>query len=302
MKLFLKQVLIFTSILLMYCGIMFFINLHYIHKPMPRIAKKRILIVGDSHARKGIDPALMPSAYNIALDAQPYCITYWTLQKVLKNYGCDTLIISFAYNNLSTMNDKKFIDKEWAAEMFDRIYTMVGLDSLKNIGYDRTEYYHTIFNHMLLYPKLHPVKYIGKYTPGKKNVISDYERVLQRHYYYNGKMTGISPNAIKYLNLIIGLCKKNGVTPILVTTPLHKFYRQRIPSKFVNSLDSLTAIYRKQNIAVLNFSAAPFSDKEFLNSDHLNVTGATRFTHMLDSVLYTPKNVQADTIHKIQVK
>jgi len=298
MKLFLTRVLIFTSILWLYCGIMFCINLHFIDKPLPHIAKKHILIVGDSHAKQGINPDLMPSAYNIALDAQPYCITYWTLQKVLKTYGCDTLIITVAYNNLSSMNDKKFLDKEWSAEMFDRMYTLVGLDSLNGVEYDKMGYYHTIFSHMLIYPKLHPVKYIGKYTPSKKNIISDYNRVLQRHYYYNGKMTGVSQNALKYLNLIMGLCKQTGVTPIVVTAPLHKFYRQRIPQKFINSLDSLTAVYKKQNITVLNFATAPFADEEFLNSDHLNTIGATRFTHMLDSVFYTPKNTQADTTIK----
>lgn len=272
-------------ILVVYCGAMFVINLHYTKLPPRHIQKKRILIVGDSHPKQAINPALLPSAYNIAIDAQPYCITYWTLKKVLKTYGCDTVLIAFSYHNISAFNDQKFSDKLWSSEMFARIYTLVPLDSLKDFKFDKMEYYHTIFRNMLLYPKPNPIRYIGKYNASKLNHLYDNEDIIQRHYYYNGKIAGISKTSIRYLNLIISLCKKNGVTPILVTTPLHRFYRNRIPALYVNGYDSLKADLVKQNIKVLDFSSTPFNDKEFLNSDHLNGLGSTRFTHLLDSTL-----------------
>src|ERR1700748_2567174 len=97
MKRFLTKVFLFVLILGVYCGVMFGINLHLINKKPPVIPKKHILIIGDSHTNRAINPKLLSSSYNISLRGQPYCVSYWTLKKVIKYYGCDTVIISFSH-------------------------------------------------------------------------------------------------------------------------------------------------------------------------------------------------------------
>jgi hypothetical protein len=90
-----------------------------------------VLIAGDSHTEKAINPIFFFSAINISQDAEPYYITYWKLLKYLSIHATDTIFVGFSYHNLSSFQDKKLSDKVWSEEMLEEFTQLKILTGLK---------------------------------------------------------------------------------------------------------------------------------------------------------------------------
>lgn len=280
MKKFIIQLFIFILFPLLFFGINSLTNLYIYTNTIVKLENRNILIIGDSHTKTSLDPKLFTSAQNISQSSEPYVLTFWKLKKIIDSYKPDTLVIGFAPHNISSFNDLKFSNKIWSEEMFKRSYTIEKFDEIDNkVKVDYLEFYKTIWKQIGFYPKKNHIRYIGSYNNNSSSNISDFKSAIKRHYYFNGKKLNFSNTSINYLDSIITICKVYNITPILVSNPVHTNYMNDIPIEIIEKYKELMLSYKSIGILQIDKTNEIYPDSLFLNSDHLNSLGSSRFTN-----------------------
>ncbi len=240
-----------------------------------------MLIVGDSHFQRGIDPSLFGSAENIAQLGEPYIISYWKLKKLQSSLKLDTVIIGFAPHNISSFNDEKFSDPEWSSEMFQRSFLIGDYKDTKGMVVDKIGLAKVVLMQMFLLPRKKHIYYIGKFagTPQKKKM--NPKDAASRHFYNKNEILKSSETSIAFLEKMVTLLKSRNITPILVCTPVHSSYLQLIPPSFRQTFTDQKEKFKQSGIKVLDYSELTLPDSLFMDADHLNMEGSRRFTQQL---------------------
>lgn len=281
---FLRNTLVFTIILVLYflCNIL--INRLIYANESTGIISNNILIVGDSHMQKGLDPGLLTNAENIAQAAEPYVITYWKLSKVLSECKFDTVIVGFGAHNI-TSKLNLFSDEQWSSELFRRIYSIEKLHEIDEI-YEVVyfTYYRTLWEEISFYPKINHRNYLGKYSNVKETHLANGINEIKRHFYSDNVVKEVSVIEKVYLDSIIALCRSKKAFPVLFNSPVHKSYYEKIPKTIIKEFELMKQEYSKE-LLVLDFSRSLFPDSLFLDVDHLNELGAERLTNELNHEL-----------------
>jgi hypothetical protein len=286
MKRFLRNVALFSFGLLACFVVLYAVNTITSIVNAPRI-ESEILIVGDSHTERSLDPSLFPSAQNISQGAEPYYVTYWKLKKLLPRSSVQTVLLGFSHHNLSAFNDKKLSDEQWAHELFNRVYTIAAIGSLHGIEVDRSVFYGSKFRNMCLYPKWKHDSYVGRYFNEDVSNLTNPEAPIARHYFMDGSNAGVSEAEIAFLDSIVALTARERIEIILVTSPVHDSYYERVPENFIAGFEEKKRELETSGIVVLDHSRLEFPDDEFYNTDHLNERGATRFSKLISEQIAT---------------
>ncbi len=298
MKKFIKRVSLFGIILSVYMGGVFLVNLHYMNSENPALKWDdcKILAIGDSHLQLAINPQFLEFSKNISQPAEPYYISYWKVKKLLGiNKNIDTVLLGFSYHNISACTDRLLINPNSAGDIFGRIYPIQELDDLKNVGIDKATYYKILVRKMCVYPYKSHTGYVGAYLAKTKSDVSNYESRIEKHFFIKKnlgeknsgkektgkKNIGLSSVYLEYLNRIKNLCEEKHVKLILVTTPLYKEYLNRVPENIKDEYDRLKLKFTKEGVVVLDYSNAFSEDSDFFDCDHINKTGAEKFTKLI---------------------
>lgn len=281
MQKFRNKIIGFLIFPLLFFGVNMVINyLMYTHQSVPK-QKINVLIAGDSHPQKSLNPEYFINAKNISQSAEPYVLTYWKLKNIIDWYNPDTLILGFAPHNISAFNDLKFSNEKWSREMFKRSYPIEDFSNISDlIPFDYSTYYNVLWKQTAFYPKKNHISYIGKYSNYNRNNISDSRSAAERHYYNHSKELGVSVLSVHYLDSIIHLCHSKNIEIVLVSHPVHYKYLKQIPAQILNKFDTLVQQYKKRHV-VFDLTRKKYPDYLFLNCDHLNAKGAKLFTREL---------------------
>ena len=282
MKKFLRNIVLFLLGLILIFAVNWSVNYLIIKNSEIKINSSEILIIGDSHPMRAINPSFFNSAQNICQSAEPYSITYWKLKLVINNIKIDTVLIGFAPHNISDFNDLKFLDKKWSNEMFERSYLIQDFRSLDNISIDYYSYYRFLFKRLCLFPRLNHIYYIGNYDNDNRSNVSNVSHTIKRHFNYKNKPSKISQISINYLDSIVNLCIENDIVPILINTPVHNTYYTEIPKNIQKRFIIEIKKWKNKGIKVINHNSSNlYPDNYFFNSDHLNNSGASYYTPRL---------------------
>ena len=282
MKQFLVKILFFLGFTLFYFFGNMIINYYIYSSESPVIENSSILISGDSHTQKSLNPKLFDNAQNISQSAEPYIVTYWKLKNIFKIYQPDTLILGFAQHNIAKFNDHKFSDEKWSSEMFKRTYTIQEFKTIENVvDINFYNFYKTLWKQTAFYPKKTHTNYLGEYSNNRSDNVANWESAIRRHFYYNGKTNEVSMIAIDYLDSIINLCRKKEIAVVLASNPVSEQYLDNIPLSIMAKFNALKNKYKDGVIIFDKTSDSTYSDSLFLDADHLNEYGAKKFTSEL---------------------
>ena len=292
MRKFLFKVIVFSAILVLYFAANMAVNRYiFLHEPLP-LKDKLVLIAGDSHTQKSLNPKYFPSAQNISQVAEPYVVTYWKLKRIFKSTKPDILILGFAPHNFSEFNDIKFSNEKWSGEMFKRYYPIEEFDEISNkVSVDLNKFYEVLWKQTAFYPKPSHINYLGKYTNNHKSNINNWRITIRRHYYHDRQAFAVSKFSTGYLDSIVALCKAKNIQLVLASNPVYGKYHKKIPSKFKKAFNRVIR-KNKNHCLIFDKTKEVYPDSLFLNSDHLNEYGAKRFSEELIEYLgkRSPKN------------
>lgn len=278
MKRFIYRSCFFVLIPLVFFGVNMGVNYFMYTGPSKAIPKSNILIVGDSHPQHSLNPKYFHDAQNISQSAEPYVLTYWKLKKIVQFSIPDTLIVGLAPHNISQFNDLKFSNQLWASEMFSRSYPIEEFSDISDkISVDLPTYYKVLWKQTAFYPKGNHIPYVGGYKNVEESHITDIEDAVKRHYYLKGESLGVSDLALEYLDSIVSLAKAKDITLIMVSNPVHEQYLNKIPDPIMQKFDELIEVYSDEHL-VFDKTRSNYPDSLYLNADHLNESGAKRFT------------------------
>ena len=252
-------------------------------------SKIKTLILGNSHTLNGINPTLLPNAFNAAHSAQPYEYDWKILEKNYSNLPhLKTIIIPVSYFSY-TINFKEGGLKNRIKDynIYYGIHT--GDYSLKNnfeIFHQSIDLNYSRFKKF----QINPVNEINSNLDGspkkRRNIdINKYnstETVKKHTYPYDQNV--INGN-IYYLNQILNFSQKNNIKVILVSFPTSKTYFDNMDLNQFNhwkmTTTDLTTKY--SNVSWMNFleDSGNFDQSDFIDADHLNQQGADKLTQQI---------------------
>ncbi len=286
MKKFIYKTLIFGGWLFLFFGINGLMNFFNYKNESIDLEKKNVLIMGDSHTERGLNPSIILNAVNVSQSSEPYVLTYWKLKKILANNTISTLLLSFSYHNLSSFNDNKFTELNIGMdEMFKRSYPIEEFDLAKGLKVDKLGFYKVLFKQTCFYPKTTHVYYLGAYENKVFTNLNKVQTTIGRHYYNEAKEYDYSAISIGYLDSIVNLCISCNVKPVFVTPPVHRSYYDKVPTKFILKYSQLKKEYIKRGVLVISDEEGNYADSLFYDADHLNTYGANKYSQKVLSVL-----------------
>ena len=143
------------------------------------------------------------------------------------------------------------------------------------------DFYITLWRQTAFSPKRKHVNYLGKYSNNKINDVSDWQSTIKRHYSWNDKVLGVSEVSVSYLDSIIKISQQQEIIVILTSSPVYNKYFDKIPRSIMKKFNSLKEQYENQAIIFDKTQEISYPDSLFLDADHLNLDGATRFSNEL---------------------
>lgn len=260
------------------------------------------IFIGDSHIEVAINDQFCKNIKNIACSSESIYYSYFKLEKILNNNSNIRYIyLGFSYHNISNYyDDVIYGDKSFyiAPRYFALLnykeqikILLINVNSL-SLFVKRTikEYINIIF--------FSKMNYIGGYKNNFFNTnvidISVDKRIKYQFYNGNHAMRSFSDINIYYLFKIKRLCKDKNVMLILINTPLHSKYYQKIP---INYIEKYNHIIRQLDVELIDLNGLNLDDNCFIpDGDHVSVKGSKMVTNYLinlkhfcgkDSVWYT---------------
>ena len=275
---FIKRSVFFIGLILAFFGFNFASNTALFHYGRLPIKKAHVLIAGDSHLQRSLNPRYFNSAVNVSQPAEPMVLTYWKLKYLFNKASFDTLLLGFAHHNISAYNDQKLYSHAWAYEMFRRTYAIQDIESVDGLRIDRNQLYLAYFRNMCLFPHTNHFNFIGGYVNSNKSQVTDAQVTAQRRYYVEETELGVSETTVWCVDSIIRLCRTHGVVPVLISTPVHSSYFKLIPEAIMKRYSMEKERLVGEEIAVYDLTESFYDDVFYLNADHLNAKGASDFT------------------------
>lgn len=136
-----------------------------------------------------------------------------------------------------------------------------------------------------LFPDLNPV--LTAHAADDRIDEEEFARRAQERYsrHFDNKDEYFLPERVEELYAIIDYCQTHDITPVLITTPFSRYYRDLVSDEFLQEFnDTVTKIASDTNVSYYDYSADErFHDNldYFSDSDHLNDQGAEYFMYIL---------------------
>ena len=226
--------------------------------------------------------------FNFANTSQTYNYDYAILKEFGENMETDSVLFVpvsyFSFNN-------EVVNAKEAEAMSIRYYHFLSPDNIP--GYD--PYVDIITNRLpilsageeilKLFPNLNPV--LTAHAADTGDDVEEFARRARERYsrHFDNKEEYFMPERIEELYDIIQYCQDHRITPVLITTPFSRYYRELISQDFLQEFqDTVMKIAADTGVNYYDYSHdGRFYDNldYFSDSDHLNEDGARYFTDIL---------------------
>ncbi len=253
------------------------INSYFINHQQTNLDSK-ILLMGGSHIKSGLNPKYIANAKNIATPGETYFDTFYKLKYLVNNPNNDiaTVVFGFGHNNICGLNDDKYSKESMSIEYLGRTYPIIPFKVLNSVGVNKITYLKTIIRKMCLYPSVKHEGFIGKGFNGRLPNLSrsDVAKRVDYHYYSEGTVRRESERDIKYLDSIINFAGINNVELVAVNIPQRKEYYSAIPERLKRKYKEIRISLIERDIRLIDLLEMELDSSSFANHDHLSNEGA----------------------------
>lgn len=257
----------------------------------------QLLVLGSSHAYHGIDPGRFDlTAYNMANSSQSLFYDCTILQRELERLkSLRVVVLPVSYFSLESSLSPTVED--WRSFFYQRFYGIPLPDEVERRysplalrRYCFISLYGYRESRRFLLKNFRVAEHIGADGWYPKDGISagdiSDESGKKRVAFHQGGMAraNIRRNA-GYLAFAIELLQKRGVTPVLVTMPVYATYHAHLdPTSCATMTRELAELSSRYGVRYLNYLRDDrFTRDDFFDNDHLNRTGATKFSTLLNA-------------------
>lgn len=288
MKPFLKKLFLFLIGPFVLCVLIYLFFNYVVHQELKSYRDKsdlKTLFIGDSHIQMTINDHLLSHSINLARDSEGFKFSLLKIKTILKvNPSIDKIYLGLSYHNLSSNYDD-FIYGKYAYQISSRYFFLLTSPEkakiLKENSGNLFPFLFWVFKSGLkTCLKSRNYFYLGYYhnSFASTSVMkSSVDKRIAFQYFDNGKVAGFSNVNINHLKEIIQFCKAKKVQLIFLSTPLHPYYKSKIPEKFK---EKYAEIINQNHLKVINFSNLVLTDSCYIpDGDHVSEVGATLVTN-----------------------
>jgi len=250
------------------------------------------IYVGDSHIRLSVNDSLLTKSKNLGENSEAFYFSYYKIKKILSaNPNIKKLYLGVSYHSLSDYYDN-YIFGEYSSVISQcYFFTLPVNGQLKYLYYNvkNLSYYKGIIESGVckLYKKNVPFlgAYSNEFGQTSASVKTMNDRLNEQFFYANGKLKYFSLNQLFYLKEIINLCKDYDIDLVFFNTPLHSYYRNKLPKEYIEKYNTLI---KEENLNLIDFSALPLNDDCYIpDGDHVSQKGASIMTIELKKIIST---------------
>lgn len=247
-----------------------------------------ILILGDSHSQYAFDDKLLQGSINLSQFSESTFFTYYKLRYLLMNNpGIKQVYLGFGYHSISSYYDD-YTFGEFSKDISSRYFFLLPMKERLNL-LEKSKWgipmllKNSMVNGLKLFSsEVTNPPYLGKYMNGFKAcqaVRSSMEKRIQQQFYLNTKLKGFSELNIGYFHRIVELCKQYQVQLTVLNTPLHPYYKSKIPKVFIKRYNQ---VMFENKVNVINFDKLELADSCFIpDGDHISEKGVRLATEIL---------------------
>lgn len=249
----------------------------------------QIFITGSSHAYYGIKPDLLGNpAVSIAYVGQDIYYDTHILSKYLSDAKSAKLIIitvsypSFEYRMQDSIwkNHISFYRKFWNIQPQHNTFELADYSTIALFGVQRSRDF-------LLTGKVSELDSVDKYG-GNDNL-----RLTDSYSVRNGRTAVKRQEAeinkkyitqnVEYLDGLLNALKQSNVRAVFITTPcFHTYYENLNAERYLRMQNEIQLLSKKYNVEYGNYLKDDrFTAEDFFDADHLNTTGARKFSVIL---------------------
>jgi len=275
-KRFLLNTLVFCLVLVGYGILNILINTYRIEEQGLPFNNPNILIIGDSHLRKALNPDVFHCAVSLTQNAEPLFLSYWKLKAVLQRTKVDTVILGIGLHKFGYWQGSELTSAR-KDMLYSRSYWFDGIFDEPKLKHDYESFLQIYLQRMCLFPSDNHWDWIGGFSGYEGSSNESVDVALQRHRFDEQHNQGCSILTTLYLEKILGYCLDNNIALIFVGTPVLTSYLEKVPAEVSNCYLEEMSKLTKQGFPVYNATATVYSDSLFYDGDHLNVQGSIRF-------------------------
>lgn len=296
MKRFLRKAAIFFGILV--ATQLLFFTFNRVYGPTLIDVKEHMVFMGNSMVRRSMNPEYFKDSKNLGAKGELYISTYHKLKYLLERFSqIDTVVVGFSYLELADNVDRRFLYQEKSgryirnslAYMSPKVFYKETMASGKMI-------LSNVYQSEFLYPKFKDPVFINGF--GKKTGHLDpneLESILLENFYTEEEISSFATTNIKYLHKIVDLCLEKDKTLVLITSPQHPDYLDKVPKKFVSYHTQLSKLFKEKGITLINMVDMLADSQYYADHVHLSYTGSIEVSKKVKSVFEEYKGLNKQT-------
>jgi hypothetical protein len=294
MKVFIRNIILFSSLLiLIISGLQTLINRQIREKSVFRLeTTPRYAVIGHSISECAYNDSIIEGLVNLSQSGDSYLYLLYKLKLFLDhNPSIEVVFIEFSNNQIGKSMDERIWGERYLGYKYTKYAPFMtfadkNLIFMKNPhGFlDNSSITFKLNMDRLLYRDLNYSKVLGGYLKLGYNKVDSLLKTNTEKA-KTAENPGISEKNLEYLSKIIQFCNEHNIKPILVRSPLHRahagfeaenHYQQILRERFSKT-------------EFLDFAHFPLGDEDFADFEHLNYSGAAKFSSFFNDFLKSKK-------------
>ena len=253
----------------------------------------KTLILGSSNAYDGLNPSVMPHAFNLANSSQTLEDDYRLLAKYIDSMdSLQTVIVGLGYHSLgATTEDNR------------RTYYTIYMDLYPR--WPLSKYSFEVCNPEMLIKKI--IKYavsrdvtrcdsLGQRVGHTKEAADtgaewwnkDVQSLVDNDRMVVGKWSMVIEENTRYLKAIVDLCNAHGVQPVIVQMPVMEEYKRQLPKEQVALMEEVLQSLNSSAVCI-DASEWEIPEDGWYNATHLTKEASEFFTYDIHVIIENTK-------------
>ena len=248
----------------------------------------KYIVLGHSHPETAFNDSLITQFSNNSASGESYFYTLAKTKLLFKhNNNIETVFIELSNNQISMKMDEWIwgdINVDSRIKFYGPFIDMEGYNLLlkKNpFGLINSIAVSTKKNPFFFINKSFDYKRLGKYFYLMKNKTDSLVRESKLKQIDLDSFRQVSNYNMNYLKKLINFCESKNKKVYLIRSPLHEKYEGYINETIYKNIIATEF----KDIEFLDFSKYPLTNAEFADLEHLNFTGAIKFSKWFNKLL-----------------
>lgn len=245
---------------------------------LKEFSEYEFLLMGDSQIQRLNGELMSKRTKNIASSGEHYYFTYNKLLTLVKNknHKIDKVILGVSLHNFAPVYNRLFnIDFSEGKSSLKRYIYFIPLFDNSSFISSFDGLYRSVFSSIYSTPDWGGFKGSTNSNPNKEII----NATFNMHFSIKQNEEKFSYSQRTYLYKVDSLCTHNNIDLILVSTPYHSRYKEKIDTEYFEFFsESLRKLNHRTH---LNFIADKISPDFMSDANHLNKLGAEKYSEII---------------------